>query len=409
MDNELNLEQYCGIWAIDEATFTAFLSTLRQMNLAAHVRGSSPKVAAVTSGPDSSGIKIIEISGIMTKQGSSLSDAGSTIRIKRAMRDARNDPKVKGVLLDIDSPGGTVSGTADLASEFSALSAEKPTVTFAEDMMASAALWVGSQGRRVFANASSAVIGGMGVFMGLYDLSLKAAKDGIRPVVIKTGELKGAGFPGVEIGKSQQEMYQGIVDAAFINFSGAVQKARRLSQNQVKEIAQGGVVPASKALSLGLLDGIRSMDGAIAELRALISSPPAAPVSGSNSVSPVTSKESTQVTISQSTELRQTALPATASWNARIEEAIAAGKSRHNAVSEIAEKNPSLHAAYLAEVNGRPAVSFAEVEPRPAIQAWQAAISNAQGTGLNRADAIRWVVKNRPELHKAYLQEVNAA
>ena len=265
---EINLEQYLGLWAIEETAGNQMWQMVTSMDLASHVRTSSVRQAPPDAVMDEN-IAIIQIRGTMTKGGSSLSSAGSTVRLRQQVRQAANDPNVDGILLIIDSPGGTVAGTADLGDEINAATKKKPVVSLAEDLMASAAIWVGSQADLVFANSDHATVGSKGVFIGLYDYSGAAAKEGIRPVVIRTGDLKGAGFPGAEVSDEQKKMWQGMVDAANASFDAAMSK-RKMSSEALQELSRGGVFTAKAATSMGLIDGVRSQDGAIAELRGLI-------------------------------------------------------------------------------------------------------------------------------------------
>lgn len=411
----LNLEQYCGLWAIEEMFFNQQWRMLQQMDLAAHVRKSSPRTAATASSPDQSGIEVIEIRGTMTKQGSSLSSAGSTVRLREEIRRAKSDPTVKGVLFVIDSPGGTVAGTAELADEMRALSDVKPTVTLAEDLMASAGMYVGVQSRKVFANTPNAVIGSMGVFIGLYDMSGMAAKEGIKPVVIKTGELKGAGFPGSEITDAQKQMWQGLADESFNQFSGAVQRARKLTAAQLKELSRAGVFPAKQAITLGLIDGIRSFDQAVAELRSMI--PSSGTTASSSRMEPVIMTTTTTHTPAAKT--------ATETWNASVAELMGRGMEKAAAIQQLVKTRGDLHQAYVAEVNGRPASAFsmtANSESRSsaastqfdgssssmtATQQWRAAVNERTAKGQSAAAAINQLIAERPDLHKAYLDEAN--
>ncbi len=217
----LSIDQYLGLWAIEESAFQAHWEHLQRMDLAAHVRTGEAKSAAKTSKMQNGSLVRIDISGTMTKQGSSMSDAGSTVRVRQEVRAAKNNPDVAGVLLVMDSPGGTVAGTSDLGNDIAELSATKPVVTFAEDLMASAGLWVG--------------------------------------------------FPGAEITDAQKEMWQNLADQSFAEFSAAVMRGRpKITADQMKELSRAGVYPAKQAIALGLIDGVRSLDGAVAELRSMI-------------------------------------------------------------------------------------------------------------------------------------------
>jgi signal peptide peptidase SppA len=268
---QLNLEQYLGPWAIEEMAFRQQWDLVCRMDLLAHMKSSVVQQAAVKSKVPDSNIVQIAIRGTMTKHGSSLSDAGSTIRVRQEIRSAKNDSNVDGVLFRVETPGGTVAGTSELSQDIWELSQVKPTVTFAEDLMASAGLMAFSQSRKVFANTDSSIIGSMGTMFAMLDRSGEAAIKGIVPVLIATGELKGAGLEGLPVSEAVKEMWRQVVDEAQAGFVSVIQRARKPTAAQMTELSRGGVFSAKTAISMGLIDGICSYDAAVAELRAMIS------------------------------------------------------------------------------------------------------------------------------------------
>lgn len=266
---QVNLSQYIGIWAVEETQFMQLFNHVANMNLSLHVNSGPevPQVAVSTRVQDERSVSVIDISGVMTKQGSSLSDAGSTVAIRRAIRNAASDPNIAAIVLRIDSPGGSVAGTADLAAEVKSADAKKPVYTYVEDLMASAGYWTGSQARKIYANNGTAQIGSIGTYIGTYDYSGKAEKEGIKAVVVKSGAVKGAGFPGTEITDEQIAVWQGIVDKVQSQFSQAVSEGRNIPLSKVQELATGQVYMADDALSFGLIDKIGSFDEMLADLQ----------------------------------------------------------------------------------------------------------------------------------------------
>lgn len=284
----LDLDQYFGVWAVEPDRFGQMLHQVGQMDLAQHVHvhieqaqlkaagDSKPlpyKVAyAADSGKAEAGtdIAVIDMIGTLTKRGSSLSAASSLIRLKQAVRAAARDPQIGGILLVIDSPGGTVAGTADLAAEVAAAAASKPVYALAEDLIASAAYWIGSQATQLFAANSPTLVGSIGTFIGLYDTSARAEKEGVKPVMIRTGAHKGAGFEGAAITDEQKAAWQAIVDKTQVEFSAGVARGRKLDAAKVNQLADGRVHVAADAVAVGLLDGIQSYDDTLAALSAEI-------------------------------------------------------------------------------------------------------------------------------------------
>lgn len=441
-NQSFSLDQYLGLWAIEETAFSLQWDMLQRMDLAAHGKGGEARTKADVSPMDGGSLVRIDISGTMTKKGSSMSDAGSTARIRREVRAAKNDPNVAGVLLVLDTPGGTVSGTSDLGNDIAALSAVKPTVTFAEDLMASAGLWVGLQSRKVFANAGNAIVGSMGVFIGLYDLTGMAAQKGVRPVVIKTGELKGAGFPGADITDAQKAMWQNLADQSFKEFKAAVMRGRpKMTADQLTELSRAGVYPAEQAIGLGLIDGICSIDDAIAELRAMTPSkrkasakmsdekPQAATLGQLESVCDGASsdfllgmlKREASVETAQREWSRQQnatilelrgkvdALTAELATAAQSAVTVKAAQDAEVATlkTELAEATAKANAKTQFRALPEGKSHTGDSGEGSATSQWNAAIKAKTDGGMSKANAVRSLIDSQPGLYQAYLDEAN--
>lgn len=273
-ETSLNLDQYAGLWAINETHGMQLWQTVNDLDLRAHVAsnaGHAVDRAAVqtlsTESESSTKLVIISIEGVMTKRGSSMSRAGATIRVRQELRKAANDPSVSGILLRLDTPGGTVSGTADLAADVKSAATKKPVYGFAEDLCASAGYAVISQCTKVFANEPSALIGSIGTLMALIDSSGEHEKLGRKVIAIKAGELKGTGIPGTEITEQQIAYLQELVDDHQQNFNQSVATGRNTPLKTVAEKwAKGRVWSATEALSMGMIDGIQSLDTTLNQL-----------------------------------------------------------------------------------------------------------------------------------------------
>lgn len=273
------LHDYFGLWAVEEGRFRATYDQVARMNLALHVQQSDrrtrgvvvrqmkrPGQQIVTPGGQTRSVAAIEMTGLLMKSESSLYDSTSTVRLRREVRRAAQDDSVGGILLIVDSPGGTAAGTDDLAREVRDAAARKPVYAFIEDLGASAAYYVASQATRVFANSASAEVGSIGTLMGLYDLSGAAQQQGIRALVFATGPLKGTGFPGREISEAQQAYLQGRVDETQKSFDAAVRGGRGMSDEDLAAVRSGAIFLADEARRLKLIDGIQTLDATIAAL-----------------------------------------------------------------------------------------------------------------------------------------------
>lgn len=277
LSNELShlpyVDQYCGVWAMLEERFNALRVHAQQLNVQLHLeKMAEPMARAEIAARGSTDvhvtqdrIAIVEIRGTMMKQTSSFSAGASTIAVRKQIRSAAADEEVAGILLVVDSPGGTLSGTHDLGADVAAAARRKPVFGFAEDLAASGGYWVLSQASKVFAN-KTAFTGAIGVFAVVYDLSVMAEKEGIQTHVIKFGEFKGRGIAGTEVTGKQLADFQRQVDAAGGHFVEAVRVGRGVSREAAEQLADGRLHMGQAAVDLKLIDGIQSLDDTLAEL-----------------------------------------------------------------------------------------------------------------------------------------------
>ena len=207
-------------------------------------------------------VALISIDGPMQKFDSSLGGC-NTIRIRQCIRSAMSNPTVGSILLRADTPGGTVAGTGDLAADVKMADAVKPVIGYAEDMTCSAGYWTLSQTRKMYANAT-ALIGCIGTVMSVEDSSKKAEMDGIKVHVISTGEFKGAFTDGTPVTPDQLAYLQALIDGLNSSFLAGVREGRKMDAKQLKAVSDGRCFLASEGKSLGLIDGIQSLDETLA-------------------------------------------------------------------------------------------------------------------------------------------------
>ena len=253
------LNGHDDIWAIHCDDFASLPQRLQAMQQA------SPR-GGVRAASTHASVAVVPITGVLSKSGNWWTSEGSTVSIRNAINAAVADPNVAAILLHVDSPGGSVMGAKDAADAIAAAGKIKPVVSFIEDYAASGAIWLASQARKVYANQPTAMVGSIGTYAVLYDMSGMAAKDGIKVHVIRAGQHKGAGTPGTEITPDQLAMQQRMVDALNESFLQAVATGRGMSIDAVRAIATGELFLAPRALELGLIDGIKSLDAVVGEL-----------------------------------------------------------------------------------------------------------------------------------------------
>lgn len=267
------LHDYSAAWSIDMRSAQTLWTAAQRMDWNAHMTGGStvdggdPRedLDAVLIDHRPNGVSIVYVDGVVMKHASSFAASTSTIRLRRVLRELADDPRCVGVVLKIDSPGGTCSGTEQLAAEVASLAALKPVHALVDDLCASAAYWIASQCHEIHAACETAETGSIGTYLGIYDLSKQAEQEGIEAVLIATHPLKGAGFPGTEISEDQRAEFRRTVDQLQTHFGAAVARGRGIAADRLvpesdNSVATGQCWLAADALQLGLIDGIRTED-----------------------------------------------------------------------------------------------------------------------------------------------------
>lgn len=260
------LSEWFGAWAVlperAESLWAAVQNTDWPAHFAAFAQAPKPtadsNVGMVSTGSGNKNIAVIPLVGDLMKSRSSMGGT-STVQVRRDIRSAVRNPDVSGILLAIDSPGGTVSGTADLGAEIKAARRTKPVFAQIEDTGASAAYWIASQASRVYASSGTTIAGSIGTVLAV----TKEASGKVQ--VFTSGPLKRPGADGT-LTDEQASYLQGLVNGWQSQFDAAVKSGRRLTDKQLASVNSGAVFLANTALELKLIDGIQSTDQTLAEL-----------------------------------------------------------------------------------------------------------------------------------------------
>lgn len=217
-----------------------------------------------------SGTAIIEINGAVCKTASFwgwlCGDEVSAMSLIDALRTAASDKDVRQILMVIDSPGGTVAGTADAANEVARVNVIKPVTAFVSDFCASAAYWIASQASRVVMNNATAQVGSIGTYAVLQDWSQLYAKEGVKVNVIKAGAFKGLGEHGTPVTDAQVAEMQRIVNEINASFVLAVGRGRKMTPEKVAAVADGRLFVGQGAVVAGLADAIEPLEFVLSSL-----------------------------------------------------------------------------------------------------------------------------------------------
>lgn len=216
------------------------------------------------------GVAIIPIQGVLGKKMnlfSRISGGASTEIIGKQIDEAIKDEDVKAILLDIDSPGGTVDGTAELANKIFSARGEKPIVAFASGMMASAAVWIGSAADRVFISGETTITGSVGVIATHVDISKAEEKAGIKTTEVVSGHFKAITSEHKPLSKDGKAAMQEMVDALFSAFVSDLAKFKGKSAEEInKSVGDARTFIGRQGIEAGLVDGVSTFEAIIEQL-----------------------------------------------------------------------------------------------------------------------------------------------
>jgi len=256
--------------AIHRPTLDAFVGIVRRRGLEgvsfdgqelhAELQIASPRAVREASGERS--IRVIPLVGAIANRVQSMG-SGAT-EFADAIQDAALDPRVDGIVIDIDSPGGTVTGVPEAAEAVFQARQMKPIAAFNGGMMASAAYWIGAATQRVFGKPSSES-GSIGVFALHEDWSKALEAEGVVVTEIAAGKYKTEGAPWKPLDAEGEEFFQSRVAEAYKWFTDDVARFRGDTAANVRSgYGEGRVLGAKQAKAAGLIDAVGSLEDTIA-------------------------------------------------------------------------------------------------------------------------------------------------
>jgi signal peptide peptidase SppA len=210
------------------------------------------------------GVAVIGVSGTLVKKASWLDSASglqSYESIRADFQDAVGDPRIQGILLDVDSPGGEVGGLFDLADQIYDARAEKPCFAIADDDAFSAAYAIASSAQRLFVTRTGGV-GSVGVIALHLDQSGFDAKVGRKYTAIYAGARKNDFNPHEALSGSAKDDLQSEIDRLYDMFVGTVARNREMKPALVRN-TEAGLYYAEKAISAGFADQVGTFDDAL--------------------------------------------------------------------------------------------------------------------------------------------------
>lgn len=215
---------------------------------------------------------VIPIRGVIARYADQVNgvcqDTGrSADSIQADIKAALADLSVKRIALRIDSPGGTVAGTAETGAAIkAAIASGKPVHAFVDGLAASAAYWIAAAAETITVSAATAQVGSIGIITAHYDETAANEKRGIKVHVVRSTALKAPGTAGESLTAEQLDSINrriGQLHAAFVDHVAA---ARSLAGADLSSVTNGEVWAAAQAQSLGLIDGVQTWDAWLSNL-----------------------------------------------------------------------------------------------------------------------------------------------
>lgn len=267
-----------SVTAFESATLLSIIAELRRgdvsdQRLRALQRPSRQAVGSPSSRPTMAPTAkagkftaVVQMRGVATYNFEWPGYAFSTLGLARAMHQLGTDPSVENIVLDIDTPGGAVTGTQEAADAVWETRQRKPVVALVNALCASAGYWIGSQCTSIV-GVPSADVGSIGVLMLHIDQSKMLADLGIAPTFIYAGPRKTEGNSLEPLSAAAKQFYQGEVDKTYTKFVSSVARGRAVPMEDVRSKMGGGrCFGAEDALRAKMIDAIQTPDSAVAQI-----------------------------------------------------------------------------------------------------------------------------------------------
>jgi protease-4 len=206
-------------------------------------------------------IAIVYADGMIT--GDDESDEISSEKYQKIFAEIQENKDIKGIVLRINSPGGSASVSESIWQQIKNIKKTMPVYVSMGNLAASGGYYIASAGDSIFAE-NTTITGSIGVYGLLFNLEALKSKLGVSVEKVKTNHL--SDFPAFDrpMSKLERQRMQMGVDSIYYLFLKRVSASRKMSVEQVHELAQGRVWTGSQAQKNGLVDGIKSLHQVIA-------------------------------------------------------------------------------------------------------------------------------------------------
>ncbi len=220
-------------------------------------------VASFSDGPawpTGDAVALIHLDGVIAGTGSIYSGIVTPEYFVDQLLTAEADPAIRAILIRVDSPGGTVAASQEIAMEMARIS--KPVVVSVGDVCASGAYMVASQCDEIIASPTSS-IGSIGVIAQIPNVEGLLDMLGIEFTVLTAGEFKDAGSSYRSMTPTETALFEEWLDIAYDEFVRTVAEGRGLPVEDVEEMANGWIWPGMVAEEMGLIDSVGTFNDAL--------------------------------------------------------------------------------------------------------------------------------------------------
>lgn len=198
------------------------------------------------------GVGVIELKGVIVSPEDTIDD----------LTTFRANANIKAILLRVDSPGGAVGASQELYEEIRRTNKVKPVVASLGSVAASGGYYAALGAEKIVAS-SGTLTGSMGVILKFANLEELFGKIGYKSEVVKSGNLKDIGSPDRPMTQEERILLQELIDNVHNQFVRAVTESRKLSEGDVRKVADGRIFSGEQAKKLGLIDQLGNFTDAV--------------------------------------------------------------------------------------------------------------------------------------------------
>jgi protease-4 len=214
-------------------------------------------------------VAVIPVHGAIAHASSQFGNFATDDKLARMVRLARLDRRVKGVILHVDSPGGSALASDRMHHEIVQLAREKPVVCCMANVAASGGYYVAAPAHKIVCEAVT-ITGSIGVVGTRLTMEPLMAKLGITTETVQRGARAGLLSPSAPLSEDERAALMRELEATYKTFVRVVAQGRKMKVDEVEPLARGRVYTGEDAKAAGLVDVLGGFDVALRELRAML-------------------------------------------------------------------------------------------------------------------------------------------